>query len=411
MRVFRSVDNEETRDESAGGISGHEEPSPEEAAECGSCCDEAGSLFSELMQAPARKQLQLLRKPRFRSPALLEFLLEASHASQPSDPPRAHDLAHLAVRLSRLLAGGNLAHFAARLAGPLARLEAAAALPRACCLAANARRLGDDAEGADDHLAEAAPFVELPSERVFYSRIAALVRWEQGRPDEAAALLMYAARLSRQEGYVREEGACQGLLGLLYLEEPGLGEPLPPLQSGWAAMSRETRPAVALRVGLSLALCLAEGNRPERARSVLGEAWRLYSRVSDEAEMLRVLWIEARALARVGEKQEAVAMLESIRGKLATEASLAEAALVSLDLALVLAETGRAAEIEPLAEMLELLFPDEPAVVLAVMGVVTFAKKAVGGKPRLREAAVDIASSLRRAFRRRGARIRPLPFA
>jgi len=49
---------------------------------------------------------------------------------------------------------------------------------------------------------------------------------------------------------------------------------------------------------------------------------------------------EARALGRLGDREEALQMLESVRLRLFLEPSPAEAALVSIDLGLVLAEPG-----------------------------------------------------------------------
>lgn len=356
--------------------------------------EEARQLFEELTAAPPDRQGEMLRTSRFRSLGLLDFLIEESHASQPENPPHADDLAQLAAHLAALLADTEP--------------EAVPALALAFCLGANARRLGNDTAGADALLERAAPFLEFPSERAVYCRFAGLIRWEQGRADEAAALLSYAGRLYRSEGLGGEHGICRGLLGLLLQEEPGLGDCRAPLEEGWACFLRpEGRALPAVRVGLGLAACLADRGEADRARGLLKEVWRLYEKASDEREMLRIFWHEARVLARLGQKGEALEMLEAVRRKLVDEPSPAEMALVSLDMSLVLSESGRAAEVEALAQALLTAFPEEPTMLLAAGNLSNLGDLAALGQLGVQGRA---ATTLRRTFRLCGLRMRPFPF-
>jgi hypothetical protein len=395
--TFPPTDSEETVDETYDYLWRRLELNPEKAAERGRRREEAERLFEELTQAPPDQQLELLRKARFRNLELLELLLETSHESQPGDPPRSEDLALLAARLAAWLGEGDP--------------EAAAALPLAFCLAANARRLGGDPDGADALLGKAVLWLQFTSERALYSRTAGLVRWEEGRTEEAGALLLHAAQLYGLEGLAAEEGSCLALLGLLRLEEPELGNPFDALFKGWAAMDRPRRPMVALRTALSLAACQAERDQPERARCLMKEAWPLLSGIRDERELIRLYGFEGRALGCLGDREEALQILESVRRKLIEEPAPAEAALVSLDLALLLAESGRDAEIESLSAALESSFPREPALILAAGALANFGDLAMTGEPRLRQVAMDAAVTLRRTFRARRLSIKPLPFA
>ena len=127
--------------------------------------------------------------------------------------------------------------------------------------------------------------------------------------------------------------------------------------------------------------------------------------------MARVHWLEGRVLSGLGEREEALHVLESVRRQLLAEPSPAEAALASLDLVLVLAESGRADEIDGLAEALWDTFPEISAMPDAAAHLGAIAVLAREGEPRLREAARKTAIALRRMFRARGLRIRPLPFA
>jgi tetratricopeptide (TPR) repeat protein len=390
-------DDDETQDGPYDQIWRNLELSPEKVMERGRRREAAERLFAELASVPPAGQAEFLRQARFQSLDLLDLLLESSQEAQPAEPLRAEELSNLAARLA-----ANLSE---------EEPEAAAALPRAFCLGANARRLRQDMEGADAMLARAAPFVEFPGERALYCRTAALVRWEQGRTDEADALLRHAARLFGEEGLAGEEACCRGLLGLLQMERTGLGDPLPALLDGWSEMSRETRPGVALRVGLSAAACLAERGQMDRARSALREAWRLFAEIRDPRELLRASWLEARALGRLDEREEALQMLESVRLRLFLEPSPAEASLVSIDLGLVLAESGRAAEIEALAKALRKSFPDEAPLIVAAGGLLRFAELAVEAQPGLRSLARHAMATMIRTFRVARLSLQPMPFA
>lgn len=186
-----------------------EEKAPELVERVRSRRAEDERLLAEILRTPRGSRLRRIRGARFRSPGLLELLLERSHAHQLTDPRLAGDLAVLATRLAALL-GGDLS-------GP--------ALARALCLDASSCRLLGDWKGAEERIGRAAPFLTVSTDRAFYCRTVALLRWEQGRTDEAAALLHHAARLYVLDGLVEEEGTCLALLGLLHSE--GTELPLP----------------------------------------------------------------------------------------------------------------------------------------------------------------------------------------
>lgn len=398
MKPYWQSEEDDTRDESSSGLRlTLKGVSPERIAESQRRRHQAEVLLRELLEVPGNLQHERIGEARFQSMELLDLLLEDCQGSQPGDAVRAENLSHLAARLAVALSKSDA--------------EAPGALTRALCLGANARRLGNDLDGADALLAQAAAFVEFPSERAIYCRTAGLVRWAQGRIDEADALLQHAVRLFSFDGVGGEEGTCRALLGLLRAEETGFGNPLPSLQKGWASMAREIRPLIALRVGFTLASCLAEKGNVERARDVLKEAWNLYSGVTDERQVLRAFWFEARAISRLGDSAEAAQLLESVRRKLLEEPSPAEAALASVDLGLVLAELGRPAEILQLSSDLVAAFPDEPALIMAVSNLASFGQRAIAGEPWLLDTARCSAATMLRTFRLNRVSLTPIPFA
>jgi hypothetical protein len=391
-----SADDEDTHDEVYAGVWERlRKRAPELVSRARQRREDVESLYRELMQGEAAEQLRRVREPRFRSLPLLDWLLEESHDRQLSEPAQAAQLARLALRLGTSFREG--------------KPEAVTALPRAFCLGANALRLDSQLAAADSLLARGSLFLADALERAFYCRTLAVLRWEQARTDEAQALLEFAVRLYGRDGLAADAALGRILLGLVLLETGG--DALPALSRGWSGLDREVHPLAALRGGLALAAALAEAGQSDRSRSVLRETWGLYSQVTDLREMHRVYWWEGRALARLGDHGEALELLESVRRQLVLEASPAEAALVALDLALVMMESGRAAGIEALAEDLKSAFPGMAVMALAAEGVRSLAGVGPRGALSGREAGSATEITLRRAFRVCGLAIKPFPVA
>jgi tetratricopeptide (TPR) repeat protein len=355
--------------------------------------DPVDRLLRELISTSSDQRVSVLGDPRFRDPKLLERLLQLSQEEQFRHPVQAEELALLAARLSGFL-GEEMQ-------------KSPAALPRALCLGANARRLANDVLAADALLAHACPFLETLAEKAFYSRVAALIRWQEGRLEESQALLQHAARLYLARGSRGEAGACKSFLGMLLYEEGGLGDPLSALQSGWIEMPHDATPLLALRTGLTLANCLADRLQVERAQWLLKEVWPLYSQLSDDQELLHAFWLEGRVLAKFGRRDEALSMLESVRLRFLTGATPAEAALVSMDLVPLLAAEGRPEHIQQLAtDLLTALGPMD----LAEKLISSLAEVAKTPMVDLPYSALNASRSLRRAFRAEGCLLQPLPF-
>jgi tetratricopeptide (TPR) repeat protein len=356
---------------------------------------ETEELLGELLTRAS--QDEPLDNRRYLRMDLLDRLLEESQARQLEDFEGAEDLATLAARLATQLVG--------------IEPEATCALARAFCLGANARRLAGDSEGADALLQKAAAFTEFPSERALYSRIAGLIHWERGRIDEAEALLKHAAALYSVEGMEGEEGTSQALLGLVRSEDASFGNPMRALQRGWAEINRNLRPLLSLRLGLTLAACYAEEKKPDQARRVIKEAWGLYGDIVQPGQMVRVYWWEGRALSRLGERTEALQILESVRRKLLEEPSPTEAALVSVDVALLLAELDRAGEVEVLAADLTEAAKGEKAIRSAAVTLAAFGNRAIAGDRWLLGAARCAAAGILRTLRFGRLPMMPLPYA
>ena len=361
----------------------------------------AEALFAELAGRDPEKRCWALKGRRFREPALVELLLEKSREAQLVDPGEADTLATMAALL------------ALRLCEPGEAALMAVFLGRASCLAGNARRLmGNEAE-AELAFANTVSFLARSTgscDRAFYCRSLALLRWEQGRIDEAASLLHHAARIFAENGAGHEEGTSLALLGLLYVEEGDPKRAVPLLRKARLGAEPGRRPWLTVRARLALALAHARLSNLGQARWMLREAWELFCLLDDCEELVRVHWLEGRVCSLLGPGEEADGLLDSVRAKFLDDGCLPEAALASLDLALHRAESRRGPSVGPLIKDLQARLGTEDGVDIALRGLRGFEKNLEEGKPP-RESADGIASFLRRTFRLRGLRVEPLPFA
>lgn len=218
----------------------------------------AQRLLAELLELPEREQLRRLRESRFQDPLLRDLLLESSHAALPFEAPRAGALAALAVDLGSWLQ---------RRGAP----EEAEGLCRALYLLGTARRLVEDTATAEAAFQQAAHLAVSISERGLFCRGLSLLRWDQGRTEEAFALLHQAGQRLAEAQQVQEVAACRALLGLLHLEEGQIPRAASFLAQASEDLSGSQRPWLSASTWLGLALCHADSDgRRKPARPASG---------------------------------------------------------------------------------------------------------------------------------------------
>lgn len=346
----------------------------------------------ELLAHPRERHIDLLDGPRFGDGLMVQPLLERCQREQLRDPELAEHLALLAVRLADKALGD-------------AALQRA--MVRASAAMANTRRLSGKLDDALQMLAEpSVPWVPRVDQARFW-RAVGLVRWELGGLEPAMDLLQEAARLFSKARLVAEEGETLTLLGLAQREAGLLPQSMASLLSGLQLLPPQARHWLAARGCLALAADFAELDNPEDARRLLERGWQHIPRVDDPAEAAFLYGFYGAVLGMLGEPERACGLLRPARLRHLSEARLPEAALASLDLALVLADLGRISEIEPLAMELAERFPGEAAAAAArALRDVPWTEP--GG---LRRKAEAVSQTLRRSFRLAGPRPRPLPFA
>jgi hypothetical protein len=347
--------------------------------------------------------------PRFHSPALVRRLLQKSHADQSRDPGRAEGLAKKAAAIGMALFAGRSEQDGA---GP------ALLVGCAWCLIASARRLQGQLVEADSALTSASYFLADaagPPGRELYLRTAGLLRWEQGRLDEAAALLGAASETTESRSDRPAAGAAsRAILGLLAAERGEVERAVELLAGAVPALPAE-RPhlPLATSAGLTLAAGLAELGQEEPARRALEAARTLLAPLKrSEEAWTRAQWLEARARLWLGEATAARRLLDVVEEKLYRERHLGEATLAALDLALAQVEAGRLDGAERLRKS-----PGQREELLRWGGgdVTRWAFQRLASQPAepasLRAVVADLSRAVRRKLRFRGLRVEPPPFA
>jgi tetratricopeptide (TPR) repeat protein len=168
----------------------------------------------------------------------------------------------------------------------------------------------------------------------------ALLRWEQGRLHDAAALLRYGAQAYGELKRRHDQGVCLVLVGLAYMEAGEIKRAPAPLLRGLMSLDDSEPSRLSACGWLSLALAFALLGWEENAREAREQAW--LSKVAPEAaELAEVIWLDGRVAAALGETEEADRLLDSARVQLLASRRIPDAALASLDLAALYAETGR----------------------------------------------------------------------
>jgi len=353
-------------------------------------------LLHELLACSLDRRSALLREERFQNPGLLVLLLEECQAALPFDPPRADEAFAMATPLFGLL-----------------DRDLGSGLFEAKChfysLRGTVRRLLGDYQGAETLFAQAAVLEVNRPAQGFLCRRLGLLRWDQGRFAEAAALLYHAADLLLEADYALEASVCLALVGLLALERIDFIEAEGVLKTAIRDLDSRERPWIACEVALGLSLIQSRGN-PSESRANRDKARKLYAQISHEQARVGLNWLEGRVALGLSEHERAVQLLESVRRKFLADRWFPEATLATFDLAQALAESGRDDELEPLVDDLTLAFEGRPKLEMALLPLLSFADQAQAFGPD-RHFWLCSSSALRQLFRADGIFLQPVPFA
>jgi transcriptional regulator with XRE-family HTH domain len=301
--------------------------------------EQAAPLWTRLRRHTAEERLGLVEGSlKFRSWALCERVAAESIAAAPNHPRQALELAELARRIAELAPGTE--SWSRRLQG------------YAWAHVGNARRVCNDLPGAEEAMARAwklweagGPEGEGILEEAWLPGLEATLRRDQRRLSEALEQINRALSLERGEIRAQILLAKSGILEMMGDPEGStavLREAAPLINAG-----REPRLAFGLRFNLLVNFCRL--GKAADAEPGLPEVRELAKRLGEGLDLTRVVWLEGKIAAGLGRTAEAYAAFQQVRREFTARELAYDAALVSLELALLLLEQGRAAEVRGLA--------------------------------------------------------------
>jgi tetratricopeptide (TPR) repeat protein len=308
---------------------------------------EAPYLWRRLVRHTAEERLALVKIDRdFQSPGLCVLVCEKSEEAAADDGRRAEELARLAIEIARRVPGS---------AGRRARLEGIADL-----FLGNALRVRGQLPAAEEAFTRSALLWSQgagtcqglldPSRPL---DLKASLRLAQRRLPESLKLLegaLLLARTSRARGRILLKKAKAH-------EEMGdHEEALGVLREAESHVVRAGDPHQLFALSINRLVNLLELGRAGEAASGFMAVKDQAARLQSAFHLLRCRWLEGRIAAAFGQTEEAVAAFRQV-GEAFTRREVAyDSALVHLELAKLLLEAGRAAEVRALTAQLEPIF-------------------------------------------------------
>jgi tetratricopeptide (TPR) repeat protein len=363
----------------------------------------ANGLVDELMQhPPAHQRLLVHNSARFRDRRLCENFVAASHKAGFQDPARSVHFARLAVEVAERLAedpegAGTLQaarpasgeeHVAASPRGARSSHLSRPALPalpplpphppitandpqglndlydlndlmaglraRAWAQLGNALRTQADLEGA------ASAFDAADAVLAAHPRIGAIDKarvldlkasWcrEVGQFDAAERLLDRVIAIYRRLGQSSLLGHALNQKAMVLTDCGRAKESTALLRRALALIDQREDPRRCLQVRHNLIVALLADDRPREAFALLFHTRPLYLKAGDRPTLLRLRWLEGRVAHALGRVDQAEAAYREVREAFVELGMPYDAALVTLDVASVLAQQGKTADLRQLA--------------------------------------------------------------
>jgi hypothetical protein len=306
--------------------------------------------FEELVHLPLPDRLAKIRRARsrFRGSALAALLLDESRRLMPIDAEKSHEMAQTAEAVLRHSPGG----------------------PRTADLYALASAIQGNSLRARGFLKEARQRFDFAR---FYMRqegvtdpaiVAEVDLYEGGLAidqrlfTEAEKLLNRSVYLCEMAGDRKQTAHPLLALGRLFSRRGEYGQAIEVTQAAKdAAGEADRRLALYIRHNLTIYLC--EAGSFETAATTLRETRDLYLEFPDPFTQLRLGWLDGKIAAGLGRTEEAERALLGVRAGFLERKLGYDAALVSLDLAMLYLRQSRTAELKELAEQMHPVFEAE----------------------------------------------------
>lgn len=309
--------------------------------------DGAEALWQRLKLYPVEDHRFLVENGRsLRTWALSEKLCAESARAAAADPGRALELADLALGIASQVPGP---------AGWRSRLQG-----YAWAFVANARRVANDLPGAEKAFARAwnlwkaaSPDEEGPVAEWRLMDLEASLRRDQRRLTEALSLLDQALASSpggTWEGRILVKKAST-------LEQMGEYEhAIKALEMASPLVDHQLEPRLFFALRFILTVNLLYLGRHAEAEARLPEIRLLATRLRNELDLVRALWLEGRVAAGMGRKEEAISTLERVRLDFGARDLAYDMALTTLELAELYLEKNRTGKVKELVRQMASIF-------------------------------------------------------
>ncbi len=235
------------------------------------------------------------------------------------------------------------------------------ALARAIAYKANALRSLGRLPEADERMRNARSLVrcEDVTDTLVYAEIDAIegvLRKDQRRFKEAAELLARSASLFQLAGERTEAARSLLTLGLMYYDRQETGKAIETTEAALVHLSPEAEPHIYVCGRHNLALFLVEEGKYDAAADLLQADAELYERFADSWTVLRRTWLLGKIAFATWRLEEAEQAFVAVRRGFILQGNGYDAAMVSLDLALLYLKEGRTGEVKPIAAEMHTLF-------------------------------------------------------
>lgn len=309
---------------------------------------EAPSLWECLRQLPQSRRISLAqgRNP-FLSLGFCELLCRTSRDLAGQDPEQALEVAELAVLVAEGMSEEDAAE--ERWLYQLRSL--------AWAHLGNARRVLGDMSKAESDFGASDQWWDAGDEgtgdalgyRPVILDLKASLRTTQGRLPEALKLLDEAHDLYLEAGDSHLAGRVLLKQAHAHLENNEPDEAIPLIRKAEGLIDPEREPRLLLCARHNLLDNLSKAGRFAEARDLLPRVQGLSRSAGSRLDHVRLRWVEARIAAGLGEDDDARAAFREARQGFLDQGIAYDAALVSLEFAVVLLQTGRTEEVRELA--------------------------------------------------------------
>jgi tetratricopeptide (TPR) repeat protein len=313
--------------------------------------EQPAALLKELLAfSPEGRLPEVRSRPRYHLPELGEMVLNEAATMAVKQPLEAQQLAELGVEICRYATESETQDATSANDG----------LARALAVLANARRICSDFLGASEAFRNAELALQLgsggPGPRAHLLRLRAQFSADCGRMEEAIADIDEAFSLYQAAGDSHRAGRALIAKGTLLGPAADPAEAVKLLRAGLALIDEEREPRIAVVAKHNLIFRLLACGSLEEALSMVSETRALHVAMGNRVDLVRFQWLEGEVRLEMGDLESAERSFLEVKAYFVDQGIAYDAALVSLDLAMVYLQQARTIELKTLAGEMVTIF-------------------------------------------------------